>query len=208
MTAGSQSGSDYDVPASQPGPNATTSRRGESLDLLIAFRRAELDVVQARLDRSDTNAAGVISASVALGALAASTLAAVNRSMSTFAIVCTAVGGALVLIAMFGSFNARDSSDQHNPVGRILLALARPMRGFANELLALRGQMRYATLDATAETDADGIRLEISDMLEKRLTAATSLAKKLDSVTALLTFCLAAGAFILTLGIVAVLVVF
>lgn len=174
----------------------TRSQGDESLDLLIAFRRAELEVVQARLDRANASAAAVASASVAVGALAASTIAGVGRSMSTFAIVCASLGGALVLIAMFGSFSARDSSAHHNRVGRVLLALARPMRGLANELLELRGQMRDATLQATAETDAETIRGEIADQLAKRLTASASLAKKLDTTTALLTFSLTAGTFV------------
>ncbi len=196
------------APASSDVGNSSDAQSNESLDLLIAFRRAELDIVQSRLDRLDSNAAAVISASVAVGALAASTFAAVSRTMSTFSIVCASLGGALVLVALLGSLDARDSSEQHNRIGKVLVAIFFPLKGLASDLLCLRAGVTDGTLDATPETAPGLIRLRIAASLEARLGAARKLARKLDTIVALLTLSLAAGAVVLILGVVSFLVGF
>jgi hypothetical protein len=87
----------------------SSSARKDVLDVLIAYRRAELDGYQRLIERADNRAAGVITVAFGLRGLATASFAALGRALGAVQIGMLALGGSCVMAGVLIAFISRDT---------------------------------------------------------------------------------------------------
>ena len=97
----SDSGNDTD--------HAAAGAEKDALDVVVTHQRSELERLQHRADRADTQAAVTITGGIAVASVAATGLAALHRGLSAPSIALTALGGVLIAASIVVSLIGRDA---------------------------------------------------------------------------------------------------
>jgi hypothetical protein len=79
----------------------TVAETRDVLDVAIEHQRAELERLQRRIDRIDTQSAGVMTGGAAFGGLSATALSAIDRHLGAASIALVCVGGLCIGVAVF-----------------------------------------------------------------------------------------------------------
>jgi hypothetical protein len=184
------------APMSSPLELAATDSK-----LLIDYWRAELQCLQARLDRSDSKAAGIMTACVAVAGASATGVAALHEELTAASILVLALGGLLLLASALRAVTARDTAD-------------RPARWWKliNVSLLKRGVRTQAILDARRDLKGDlqsfepeppsAVAEAIARSLRARALAAQTVADYTDGQVGLASALLFVGVVLVTLGVV------
>lgn len=185
-------------------PDLTPEERVErvaSLDVLIDYRRRELDLSQTRIDRAETQAAGLIAAALAAGGVAITLLKSVGAPLSTVPIVLAALGALCLILAILVAFSSRDPQTRmsmwfekvvRGPWLRHTEEILRTRRAFARAGTALsRSLICYEPVT---------LREQISDSLAKRIDFGLEIAEWRDNVVRLSALFLVSGTVLLLLA--------
>jgi hypothetical protein len=177
--------------------------RADALDVLIAYRRKELELYQARLERGETQAAGLITGALAVSGLAATVLTH-NGLDGPGEIAVTVLGGIVLLLCFLAAFTARDSR------ARLSWWFPKVTRGrwlrTGKWLIRLRSQLEWIGVPLTVApgTPADplAVRKQISDSLGRRCSRARKLAAWREDQVRIAALLLVGGTALILLAIV------
>ena len=79
-----------------------------SLDVLIDYRRREVDTCQAQIDQAETQAAGLIAGALTVGLLSITLLKSLGTELPGGAIALSGLGGVCLIVGIIIGFLARD----------------------------------------------------------------------------------------------------
>jgi hypothetical protein len=193
-------------------PRGMTEDAADDTDVLISYRRDELEHLRTRLDRADNKASGVITATLAVGTIAATGFAALKPPTEWWMWVLVGIGGLLLLTALLLALAVRDTSDSQNTIGTFvsgfmrLTLIGKPIARHMKRIVDARDQLRQIDnepleVDANASTTSQAIQATLA----KRIALTAKLRDLLNEDAQVATVTLAGGVILLALAAAAIL---
>jgi hypothetical protein len=170
---------------------------------LLDYWRAELALLQGRLERADSKAGGIVTACVAVAGASATGLAALGQHMTPAGIAVVSVGGLFLLASTLRAVTARDTADK--PTWWWTFITVRVLRRGerTGAILAARRTLKGDLAGFEPEPRSD-VQAVIGDSLRIRAIAALEVADYTDKQVGDAGFLLFVGVSTLTLGVVLV----
>lgn len=162
-----------------------------SLDRLIDYRRKELELGQARIDRAETQAAGLVAGALAAGVLAITLLRSLGAGLSLLVIGLCIAGGVALMAGFLVAFTSRDPRIRMSrwfKLARRVKLVPKRLFNHTEELLDKRrafGEEGLTVSRSLSATDPLILRETIADSLDKRVQLAADIAQWRDDVVRL-----------------------